>query len=1304
PQIKDYAIIPHDGTLGRTYQYFTGDVSYSFGHGLSYSEFTYSDLVLDKSTVGPDGTVTVRAKVTNTSARAGQAVPQLYAIAPVADGVTRPVQRLAGFEKISLAPRQSKTVAFQLTLADLWSWDSAAGAEVVDTGVWTVKLGASSDDAAALTAAFTVDGQRTRTLQQVYAVPSAVVLDLDVAGASIDAGLTAVANDQSFYDLDRIAVRYTSSDTAVAKVSQRGKVTGLRDGVATITATATADGTTESTTFPVVVTHAPPLAESITVDGAPLDGFDPAATRYSVALASAAAPIPVVAATAAAGVAVTVAQATAPSTAATVTVSDEAGASTVYTVRFPLPLTGIDFADKTPTELADAGWKTIRPNDQTLRTTAAGLEIDTEFGDLYQGQGTATRNLVVHDAPGDWTATVKITPGGQFNQSFQQGFIGVYDDDDNYLKIGYQSSGGAPDIRWLNEADGAAGQSQTSRTFAGDPTPPVWLRITKTGNTYSGYWSTDGTAFIRQGEPVTRAFADPQFVLGAMNGEQTAANLTVGFDGVNVAGPVTAAPLASYDFHAADGAALAAEGWTFIRPNAANVAYPGDGVQTAIEAGELFQTTSPFARNVLTHTAPGDWQATVKLDLSAAPASNYEKAVMGLYEDDDNFVLLTYQWDVTRQIELSVETDAARGQRTQTAFPGDATTMYLRLLKEGDSYTGWYSPDGSTWTLASATPKTFAATNPKLMLAAYGSGSGRTVKFSDLVVADPPPPPTPSPFESIDFRGKTRAEVVDGAGWEINRENPANIAFGGPAGLAVKSEAGGLGESGAHGANAANLLTHAAPGDWMATVDLAVTQPTANYQQALIGVYGDDNNYIKLTRSNESGGQLQLAVENNGSGASIATVGGFGATMTHLWLRLIKLGDAYTAMYSGDGVAFTNLGTAGKAFAAPRLMLGAYNDSTATDQLTATFAQLDVAPPPAEQINSVALADQEVELAAAQAGVQLAATVDATGGAPALSYSINSGSINTAGAAVTAAGLLTAAKSGSVRVTVSVKTGFDEAGASGLIAVIPNGSGSLESIAEPALSVTTARVGQPVSVSDGAWSVVPDALACQWLANGTPIAGATSSDYTPVAGDIGKSLSARVTASHVDFEDASALSAAVPVLAVLNLGPLTARLDAVHAAMAAGTLAPGAFTGSSWAPFVTVLAAAEAAAADPDASQAEIDAALIALSTATGGLVARGNAAGLAALLSLVDSTYSEADYTAGSWSALALALALARPLAAAPSEASATAVAAAETAMSAALGGLAPATDLNAVELLAALVAQIDALRLAAADHTTPT
>jgi beta-glucosidase len=114
---------------------------FPFGHGLSYTTFRYGDLV-----VRPDS---VQATVTNTGARAGVAVPQLYLGLPSpGEDVPQPPRQLKGYQKLRLAPGESTRVTFPLSSRSLAYWDEGGGAWKVAPGCYKVTVGGSSRDGA----------------------------------------------------------------------------------------------------------------------------------------------------------------------------------------------------------------------------------------------------------------------------------------------------------------------------------------------------------------------------------------------------------------------------------------------------------------------------------------------------------------------------------------------------------------------------------------------------------------------------------------------------------------------------------------------------------------------------------------------------------------------------------------------------------------------------------------------------------------------------------------------------------------------------------------------------------------------------------------------------------------------------------------------------------------------------------------------------------------------------------------------------------------------------------------------------
>ncbi|MFH5824758.1 glycoside hydrolase family 3 N-terminal domain-containing protein [Georgenia sp. AZ-5] len=140
-------------------------VSYPFGHGLTYTAFEYTDLTVEvaaitAATQADDVIVTVSATVTNTGGRDGVAVPQFYIGRP-ASAVARAPRELRGFERVELAPGESRQVRFTLSRRELSHWDTATHGWLVEPGALVLSVGASSRDLP-LTATVTLEAPAQR--------------------------------------------------------------------------------------------------------------------------------------------------------------------------------------------------------------------------------------------------------------------------------------------------------------------------------------------------------------------------------------------------------------------------------------------------------------------------------------------------------------------------------------------------------------------------------------------------------------------------------------------------------------------------------------------------------------------------------------------------------------------------------------------------------------------------------------------------------------------------------------------------------------------------------------------------------------------------------------------------------------------------------------------------------------------------------------------------------------------------------------------------------------------------------------
>ena len=113
---------------------------WEFGHGLSYTTFKYSNLTVDKTTLGKTDQVTVRVQVTNTGAREGKEAVHLYSSDLAASQIAPDVRRLRRFDKVSLQPAETKTVTFTLPMSEL-AYAGRTGEPVLEAGDFDLRIG-----------------------------------------------------------------------------------------------------------------------------------------------------------------------------------------------------------------------------------------------------------------------------------------------------------------------------------------------------------------------------------------------------------------------------------------------------------------------------------------------------------------------------------------------------------------------------------------------------------------------------------------------------------------------------------------------------------------------------------------------------------------------------------------------------------------------------------------------------------------------------------------------------------------------------------------------------------------------------------------------------------------------------------------------------------------------------------------------------------------------------------------------------------------------------------------------------------
>ena len=156
PPFEDYSM------RERTYKYFTGDPLYPFGHGLSYTTFTYSDLDVPRS-VKAGKTVPVSVTVTNSGERTGDEVVELY-ITDREASIPVPIRKLVGFKRVSLEAGESQNVSFEIDPREL-SLITDDTRRVIEPGVFDLSVGGKQPGFSG-----TADSQTTETMTGQFTV------------------------------------------------------------------------------------------------------------------------------------------------------------------------------------------------------------------------------------------------------------------------------------------------------------------------------------------------------------------------------------------------------------------------------------------------------------------------------------------------------------------------------------------------------------------------------------------------------------------------------------------------------------------------------------------------------------------------------------------------------------------------------------------------------------------------------------------------------------------------------------------------------------------------------------------------------------------------------------------------------------------------------------------------------------------------------------------------------------------------------------------------------------------------------
>ena len=500
PEITDYTLRGGDGKNGRTYWYFNKEVSYEFGYGLSYTTFEYSNFKISKNTISPQDKISISMDVKNTGKCGGDEVVQIYMRTPESPAsLQRPLKRLKGFQRVTIPAGQKKTVQININCADLWFWDMENNKITYDRGTYVFEIGASSKDIkGTVTAA--MNGKFLPILKTVVADCGSVVLK---KGSIAQTKVTAAMTDDSFYDITKANIVYTTNKPEVASIDGSGLVTAKGTGVATIAAHVTIDGHTESSSYPIKVS--PDMKPvSVTVNGKKVEGFNSDMHGYSYLFPSAATGTPTVAATSSGSdISVDVLQAkTIPGTALITLMDNITLETSAYAINFGT--TSLDDEFDTTTLGKQWSWVRENPAGWSLSKKTGSLTITSKTGDIQAANNNA-ENILLQGANTDWVIDSKLLFSRKPSGFSQNGGLIAYQDDDNYVKLVYGAGGmgfGRPggnqsgSIFLMAEEHGNPKNVATiSMTDIIKEDNTLILKLEKNGDRYSASYSIDGKKF-----------------------------------------------------------------------------------------------------------------------------------------------------------------------------------------------------------------------------------------------------------------------------------------------------------------------------------------------------------------------------------------------------------------------------------------------------------------------------------------------------------------------------------------------------------------------------------------------------------------------------------------------------------------------------------------------------------------------------------------------------------------------------------------------------------------------------------------
>jgi cytochrome c len=328
--------------------------------------------------------------------------------------------------------------------------------------------------------------------------------------------------------------------------------------------------------------------------------------------------------------------------------------------------------------------------------------------------------------------------------------------------------------------------------------------------------------------------------------------------------------------------------WSWVREDATHWSLDAN-------SGFLRITTQTDWNNILVADAPsGDFQITTKVTVN--PTENFQHAAIQVYQDDANYIQLNRAYADGNNVNFDRMIGGV-AEGIQVAEETD--TLWLRIAREGTTYTAFTSPDGAAWMQVGQ--HTATLTHAKISLAAGNVWPGVPEIPADYDYFELE---AMWPNFGTSWNDDFAATTVDPAWTWINEDTDFWSLTDNPGYMRLTTYDGGM--------VAKNLLIQPAPVGNYAITTRVLFEPTSNFQMAGLVVYAAPGNILSFGRAHcDSGPPLCVGNGIYFDNVDVTTHPNFATAVPDLdvaVLRLVREGLTYSGYYSVDGIAWELIG------------------------------------------------------------------------------------------------------------------------------------------------------------------------------------------------------------------------------------------------------------------------------------------------------------------------------------------------------------------------------------------------------------